>query len=135
VDADFARRLERERDEARIMHNTPTPETDVLWDRYQNEMTQGGQFAVGPRELYDHARRMERERDDLLTRLTAIEHRMPEELARLEHQRDRLAEALERIDYCLSNAENVMHGAGSDDITIARRIIIDALAAAKGGEP
>jgi hypothetical protein len=54
-------------------------------------------------------------------------------LAAATEQRDRLMEALERIDYCLSNAENVMHGAGSDDITIARRIIMEAFAAVKGG--
>jgi hypothetical protein len=54
------------------------------------------------------ARRLERERDDLLTRLTAMEHRMPDELARLERerdeareQRDRLVEALNKIaDLC-----------------------------------
>jgi hypothetical protein len=51
------------------------------------------------------------------------------------NERDRLAEALERIDYCLSNAEDVMHGAGSDDVTISRRIIINALAAAKEQQP
>jgi hypothetical protein len=109
------------------MSDRPTPETDAEFPKLYDSATEWVDA--------DFARRLERERDDLLSRLTAIEHRMPEELARLEHQRDRLAESVERIDYCLSNAENVMHGAGSDDITIARRIIIDALAAVKGDQP
>jgi hypothetical protein len=57
------------------------------------------------------------------------------ELAEAREQRDRLAGALERIDYALSTAEDVMHGAGADDITIARRIIIEALSAVVGGTP
>ena len=36
--------------------------------------------------MYDHARRMELERDEFLDRLTEIELRMPEEMARLESE-------------------------------------------------
>jgi hypothetical protein len=57
--------------------------------------------------------------------------RLEYELARAEKHRDRLAEALERVDDCLSNAEDVMHGAGSDDVSRARRVISDTLAAVK----
>jgi septal ring factor EnvC (AmiA/AmiB activator) len=52
----------------------------------------------------------------------------------MRRQRDRLAKALERANECLSNAEDVMHGAGSDDVSRARRVISDTLAAAKGGK-
>ena len=47
-------------------------------------------------------------------------------------ERDKLVEALELIDDYLSNAEDVMHGAGSDQVTIARGIISKSLAATKG---
>jgi hypothetical protein len=36
--------------------------------------------------MYEHARRMELQRDEFLDRLTEIELRMPEELARLERE-------------------------------------------------
>jgi hypothetical protein len=51
------------------------------------------------------------------------------------NQRNTLAGALQRVDECLSNAEDVMHGAGSDDVSKARRVISDTLAAVKGGTP
>jgi hypothetical protein len=55
------------------------------------------------------------------------------ELAETRNQRNTLAEVLERVNECLSNAEDVMHGAGSDDVSRARKVISDTLAAAKGG--
>jgi hypothetical protein len=61
--------------------------------------------------------------------------RLESELAEAKEQRDRLAEALERVNECLSNAEDVMHGAGSDDVSRSRRVISDTLAAVKGGTP
>jgi hypothetical protein len=57
--------------------------------------------------------------------------RLEYELARAEKHRDRLAEVLERVDDCLSNVEDVMHGAGSDDVSRGRRVISDTLAAVK----
>jgi hypothetical protein len=57
------------------------------------------------------------------------------ELAETRNQRNTLAEVLERVNECLSNAEDVMHGAGSDDVSRSRRVISDTLAAVKGGTP
>jgi uncharacterized coiled-coil DUF342 family protein len=71
------------------------------------------------------------QRDVIMQRLSETHMQMTE----AEKQRDRLAEALERVNECLSNAEDVMHGAGSDDVSRARRVISDTLAAAKGGTP
>jgi hypothetical protein len=65
----------------------------------------------------------------------AIARELESELAEAKEQRDRLAEALERVNECLSNAEDVMHGAGSDDVSRSRRVISDTLAAVKGGTP
>ena len=42
-------------------------------------------------------------------------------------QRDRLAEALEAADECLALIEDVGHGAMSDNVTAARRIVLQAL--------
>lgn len=78
-----------------------------------------------------HLAQAERELADARAQLREEQHLHTATL----NERDRLAEALERIDYCLSNAEDVMHGAGSDDVTISRRIIINALAAAKEQQP
>jgi hypothetical protein len=139
VDADFARRLERERDAARIMHNTPTPETDVLWDRYRNEMTQGGQFAVGPRELYDHARRLERERDEareqwrmssVCRELNDANERMAKKLAQTLDERDMLAEALRPF------IDGWSHKSCDSIVTEKQfRCAKQALAAVKGDQP
>ena len=63
----------------------------------------------------------------------AIARELERELAAVEAQRDRLAEVLERIDYCLSGVEDVIHGDGADGISVARKIIIEALAAVEGG--
>jgi len=60
-------------------------------------------------------------------------YNLQRELAEAKEQRDRLAEALERVDDYLSNVEDVMHGAGSDDVSRGRRVISDTLAAVKGG--
>ena len=65
----------------------------------------------------------------------AIARELERELAAVEAQRDRLAEVLERIDYCLSGVEDVIHGDGTDGISVARKIIIEALAAVEGGQP
>ena len=65
----------------------------------------------------------------------AIARELERELAAVEAQRDRLAEVLERIDYCLSGVEAVIHGDGTDGISVARKIIIEALAAVEGGQP
>ena len=62
----------------------------------------------------------------------AIARELERELAAVEAQRDRLAEVLERIDYCLSGLEDVIHGDGADGISVARKIIIEALAAVEG---
>jgi len=62
----------------------------------------------------------------------AIARELERELAAVEAQRDRLAEVLERIDYCLSGVEDVIHGDGADGISVARKIIIEALAAVEG---
>lgn len=43
--------------------------------------------------------RLERERDDLLDRLTKLEHHMPEELARLERERDEAYAEVQRIQH------------------------------------
>jgi hypothetical protein len=86
----------------------------------------------------DFARQLERElaeaKFDLQFRreLYALQTK---ELEQSRDQRDRLAGALQRVDECLSNAEDVMHGAGSDDVSRARRVISDTLAAVKGGTP
>ena len=103
------------------MNDTPTPRTDALW----HAIDFGRPFLA---ELNDHSRQLEREIAEARVQLREEQHLHTATL----NERDRLAEALERIDYCLSNAEDVMHGAGSDDVTIARRIIINALAAVKG---
>jgi hypothetical protein len=135
------------------MNDTPTPRTDALW----HAIDFGRPFLA---ELNNHSRQLERElaevrnaavcthgrttasasgwalmyeaaigqRDEARAQLREEQHLHTATL----NERDRLAEALERIDYCLSNAEDVMHGAGSDDVTHARRIIINALAAVKG---
>ena len=66
-----------------------TPETDAELARYQRmRWTSQRKSAVSDLIPAEFARCLERERDDLLSRLTAIEHRMPEELARLERERD-----------------------------------------------
>ena len=65
----------------------------------------------------------------------AIARELERELAAVEAQRDRVAEVLERIDYCLSGVEDVIHGDGTDGISVARKIIIEALAAVEGGQP
>ncbi len=70
--------------------------------------------------------------DSLVSVYVRLE-RLEYELARAEKHRDRLAEALERVDDYLSNVEDVMHGAGSDDVSRGRRVISDTLAAVKGG--
>ena len=62
----------------------------------------------------------------------AIARELERELAAVEAQRDRLAEVLERVDYCLSGVEDVIHGDGADGISVARKIIIEALAAVEG---
>lgn len=61
------------------MSNQPTPETDAI---------EQGMFGSDSKLIADFARRLERERDDLLDRLTALEHSMPIELATLERERD-----------------------------------------------
>jgi hypothetical protein len=67
------------------MRETPTPETDAAWESVP---TVGGvtPFRDWAYAMYEHARRMELERDEFLGRLTALELRMPEELARLERE-------------------------------------------------
>ena len=59
-----------------------TPETDAL-DALCREINASAYFS-----MRSHASRLERERDDLLSRLTSIELLMPEELARLERERN-----------------------------------------------
>ena len=67
-----------------------TPQTDaaefpvMTWPSRDNPMVVRSELA----------RQLERERDDLLSRLTALEHSMPTELAKLERERD---EAWERV--------------------------------------
>jgi ribosomal protein L31 len=83
----------------RTMSTTPTPRTDAALCRYEHPAWPGGRkFTVNDKHvvLADFARQLERENADLLSRLTAIEHRMPEELARLERE---LAEAREHIEH------------------------------------
>jgi predicted nucleic acid-binding Zn-ribbon protein len=100
------------------MSDAPTPETDAV-----------AAMRRTTNEWRNHSQRLERERDDLLSRLTAMEHRMPNELARLERERD---EALEQRDRLASTLETIRFNAVDDDI----RLLSDqALAATKGGEP
>jgi hypothetical protein len=67
------------------MRETPTPETDAAWESVP---TVGGvtPFRDWAYAMYEHARRMELQRDEFLDRLTEIELRMPEEMARLERE-------------------------------------------------
>ena len=67
------------------MRETPTPETDAAWESVP---TVGGvtPFRDWAYAMYEHARRMELEHDELLDQLTEIELRMPEEMARLERE-------------------------------------------------
>ena len=67
------------------MRERPTPETDAAWESVP---TGGGvtPFRDWAYAMYEHARRMELERDEFLDRLTEIELRMPEEMARLERE-------------------------------------------------
>jgi len=82
--------------------NTPTPETDAAeWSAENVPLVVSSDFA----------RRLERERDDLLSRLTAIEHRMPEELARLERERD---EARKAIREASSRFDRICWGSDGD---------------------
>jgi len=98
---------------------TDTPRMDEAWLRPQRQGK--GLVYVLPTKIAlsvsDEGKQLERE------------------LAAVEAQRDRLAEALERVDYCLSGVEDVIHGDGADGISVARKIIIEALAAVEGGQP
>ena len=46
------------------MSDRPTPETEKMWDAWADERLPNGQFRYGPADLADHARRLERQRDD-----------------------------------------------------------------------
>lgn len=70
------------------MTDRPTPETDAVKFRIEDS----NHFAVH----VVHARRLERERDDLLDRLTALEHSTPIELAKLERERDEARDSAEK---------------------------------------
>lgn len=67
------------------MNDRPTPETNL------EEMLQTQRYGVYMVKS-DFARRLERERDDLLDRLTALEQSMPIELAKIERERDEARE-------------------------------------------
>jgi hypothetical protein len=118
-----------------------TPMTDAEWD----SIIVSHPWDAAAEQMAQHARKLERELADAkreLDNATSDAKQSEVDAIRALHerneareQRDRLAEALERIDYALSTAEDVMHGAGADDVTMARRIIIEALAAVKGGTP
>lgn len=87
------------------MNERPTPETDAEVTSYFEKKHPP---IVCYHELAKFARRLERERDDLLDRLTALEHSMPVELANLERERD---EARDTIVDVLS-ALKPMHNEG-----------------------
>jgi hypothetical protein len=52
---------------------TDTPETDELWAAWADEKLPSGQFRYGPADLADHARRLERERNDARKELKQID--------------------------------------------------------------
>jgi septal ring factor EnvC (AmiA/AmiB activator) len=106
------------------MSDRATPYTDAEYIKWVH-LPMNDQLT----NMHLHARRLECE----LTQAQKQLNHTFEELTETRTQRDRLAEALERVNECLSNAEDVMHGAGSDDVSRARRVISDTLAAAKGG--
>jgi hypothetical protein len=57
------------------MNERPTPETDAMWEKWPNDRLPNGRFRYGPLDLADFARRLERQRDELLEALYAIEER------------------------------------------------------------
>jgi chromosome segregation ATPase len=65
-----------------------TPETTQLEDCDFHKLDDEHAEIKAYNRMLEHAKTLERERNDILSRLTAIEHRMPEELARLERERD-----------------------------------------------
>jgi len=54
------------------MSDRLTPETDALWAAWADEKLPTGQFRYGPADLADHARRLERERNDYAETLRQI---------------------------------------------------------------
>ena len=54
------------------MSDRPTPECDDMWARWADEVLPNGQFKYGPDDLIGLARRLERQRDELLDELTVI---------------------------------------------------------------
>lgn len=91
------------------MNTQPTPETDALWEAWADEKFPNGQFRYRPKDLADHARRLERERDEA------------------QGQRDRLAGAL----HLIANETSCRECGGEDQARLAREalqsIICDAL--------
>jgi hypothetical protein len=138
------------------MNNTPTPMTDFVFagwlkshparlshSKLERELAEAKQI-MG--ELCDDCGwamrfpgqpcrcELERERDDLLSRLTAIEHSMPDELARLEQQRDRLVEALDELYDAMVRYEGNNDGEAPSEHHRMMRRVRKALAAVKGGK-
>lgn len=55
------------------MSDRPTPETDAMWEKWSDDRLPNGQFRYGPLDLADHARRLERQRDELLEMVARCE--------------------------------------------------------------
>ena len=53
--------------------------------------------------------------------------KLERELAKVTAERDKLKSALEAADECLALIEDVGHGAMSDNVTVARSIVLAAL--------
>jgi hypothetical protein len=90
--------------------DTPTPETDALWEAWADEKLPNGQFRYGPKDLADHARKLERERDELKSLLTkkqgAVTISRNGYVQELERERD---EAREQRDELAESILNLSH--------------------------
>ena len=59
------------------MIDRPTPETEAMWNAWADERLPNGQFRYGPADLAEHARNLERQRDEAREILAATLKALP----------------------------------------------------------